>query len=152
MAFQGTVKVWNDEKGFGFITPFDGSEDNFVHRSSLVGCDALAQGDVVMFDTEYDDRKGKTRAINVSGGTGENTFRAALVGKGKGGGGGDYGGGKGGGYESYGPYGGGKQGPPVLWGGGRAMGYDSYGGGKGGGGYDTYGGGKGSFGKSYNPY
>ncbi|CAE8601767.1 unnamed protein product [Polarella glacialis] len=143
MACQGTVKMWNDEKGFGFIQPSDGSEDVFVHRSALAGSDALEKGDEVSYDSEYDDRKGKTRAINVSGGTGQSQGGGGGGGGGYGGGkgGGGYGGGKGGGYDSYGG-GGGK---------GDGGGYDSYGGGggKGGGGYDSYGGGKG---KSYNPY
>ncbi|CAE8629418.1 unnamed protein product [Polarella glacialis] len=143
MACQGTVKMWNDEKGFGFIQPSDGSEDVFVHRSVLQGSDALEKGDEVSYDSEYDDRKGKTKAINVSGGTGQSQGGGGGGGGGYGGGkgGGGYGGGKGGGYDSYGG-GGGK---------GGGGGYDSYGGGggKGGGGYDSYGGGKG---KSYNPY
>ncbi|CAE8631005.1 unnamed protein product [Polarella glacialis] len=149
MACQGTVKMWNDEKGFGFIQPSDGSEDVFVHRTALDGSDALEKGDNVSYDSEYDDRKGKTRAVNVSGGTGQSQggggggggYGGGKGGGDYGGGGGGYGGGKGGGGGGYDSYGGG---------GGKGGGYDSYGGGGGkGGGYDSYGGGKG---KSYNPY
>jgi CspA family cold shock protein len=61
MSSSGTVKMWNDEKGFGFVTPEDGGEDLFVHRSALVECEALERDDVVKFDKEYDDRKGKER-------------------------------------------------------------------------------------------
>ena len=34
---QGTVKWFNDEKGYGFITPEDGSKDLFVHHSNILG-------------------------------------------------------------------------------------------------------------------
>ncbi|CAE8701223.1 unnamed protein product, partial [Polarella glacialis] len=62
---NGSVKMWNEEKGFGFISPAnDSGVDLFVHRSALQTSDALAQGDEVTFDVEYDDRKGKERAIN----------------------------------------------------------------------------------------
>ena len=40
----GTVKQWRDEKGFGFITADDGSEDLFVHRTSLQAGDCLVEG------------------------------------------------------------------------------------------------------------
>jgi cold shock CspA family protein len=84
-SHHGTVKSWNDERGFGFIeTP--GEEDIFVHRNDLNGADALNIGDRVSYNREYDDRKGKHCAKSVSGGTGM-----------KGGGGkGVYGG-----YQSY---------------------------------------------------
>ncbi|CAE6914634.1 TUBB4B [Symbiodinium sp. CCMP2592] len=66
MSKSGVVKNWVEDKGFGFIGPDDGSEDLFCHASSLQGCKRLGQGDKVRFDAEYDDRKGKMRALNVS--------------------------------------------------------------------------------------
>ena len=48
----GTVKWFNDEKGFGFITPENGSKDCFVHHSAIQGngFKSLAEGDKVEFD------------------------------------------------------------------------------------------------------
>ena len=51
---QGTVKWFNDGKGFGFITPDDGSKDVFVHFSAISsgGFRSLKEGDRVQFETE----------------------------------------------------------------------------------------------------
>jgi CspA family cold shock protein len=50
----GTVKWFNDSKGFGFIAPSDGSADVFVHHKSIQasGFKSLAEGQKVTFDTE----------------------------------------------------------------------------------------------------
>ncbi len=61
---KGTVKWFNDSKGFGFITAEDGS-DVFVHHTSIVGngFKSLAEGDRVTFDVEKGPKGPK--AINV---------------------------------------------------------------------------------------
>ena len=52
MRTKGTVKWFNDQKGFGFITPEDGSKDCFVHHSAIQmqGFKTLSEGDRVEFD------------------------------------------------------------------------------------------------------
>ena len=47
---NGTVKFFNDSKGFGFITPEDGSKDVFVHVNGLI--DEINEGDKVSYDVE----------------------------------------------------------------------------------------------------
>jgi len=51
---QGTVKWFNNSKGFGFITPDSGSKDVFVHQTAIAGDGfrSLAEGDRVEFQTE----------------------------------------------------------------------------------------------------
>jgi len=69
MSKTGTVSRWT-ERGFGFIMPEGGAEgeDLFVHFSAITDGNGLVEGETVQFDTVYDDRKGKERAENVTGG------------------------------------------------------------------------------------
>ena len=62
---EGTVKCFNDAKGFGFITPDDGSEDLFAHFSSITGdgYKSLKEGQRVTFEVT-DGPKGK-QASNI---------------------------------------------------------------------------------------
>jgi cold shock protein len=67
MATKGTVKFFNQDKGFGFITPEGGAKDVFVHISALQasGIQTLREGQQVTFDTEP-DRMGKgPKAVNI---------------------------------------------------------------------------------------
>ncbi|KQV81742.1 MULTISPECIES: cold-shock protein [Rhizobium] len=68
MATKGIVKFFNQDKGFGFITPDGGAKDVFVHISALQasGIQSLREGQQVTFDTEP-DRMGKgPKAVNIS--------------------------------------------------------------------------------------
>lgn len=63
---NGTVKWFNAEKGYGFITGEDG-KDVFVHFSAIQGegFKTLNEGQKVTFETETDPKNGKLRAANV---------------------------------------------------------------------------------------
>lgn len=58
---EGTVKFFNESKGFGFITPSNGGEDIFVHVSGLVS--EIRENDKVVYDVQ-NGRKG-LNAVNV---------------------------------------------------------------------------------------
>ena len=61
----GTVKFFNQTKGFGFISPEDGSKDVFVHISAVErsGMSSLMEGQKVEFDVQQEDRGPK--AVNL---------------------------------------------------------------------------------------
>lgn len=65
---NGTVKFFNDQKGFGFIAPEGGGKDIFVHATALARStpqiETLAEGDRVSFEIE-DGTKGP-RAVNLT--------------------------------------------------------------------------------------
>ncbi|KAK7410580.1 hypothetical protein VNO78_01473 [Psophocarpus tetragonolobus] len=92
--FSGTVKWFNAQKGFGFITPQDGTDDLFVHFTSIRsdGYRSLSEGQSVEFLIDYGD-DGRTMAVDV---TSSVRPRRPAAGRGRGGGGrrgGRYGGG-----------------------------------------------------------
>ena len=87
----GKALRWN-ANGFGFIKPDDGGEDLYCHFSSILDGKALKVGATVSFVKKYDDRKGKDRAVEVTGGCPEE----GGFGSGDGGGGGRGSGGAGG--------------------------------------------------------
>ena len=60
---KGTVKFFNEFKGYGFITGEDGN-DYFVHQTGLKEGTHIAENDKVVFETEQGDRGPK--AVNVS--------------------------------------------------------------------------------------
>ena len=65
MSQTGKIKWFNDAKGFGFVTPDDGSKDVFVHFSAIQGdgFKSLAEGDRIEFDVQPSDKGPK--AANV---------------------------------------------------------------------------------------
>lgn len=109
---RGTVKWFNSQKGYGFITPEEGEGDVFVHFSSIqVEGDAfrtLNEGDEVEFEIEQGDKGPQATSVVVTkaapkperrsyGDGGGGGYGGGYGGGGYGGGGGGYGGGRGGG-------------------------------------------------------
>jgi CspA family cold shock protein len=62
----GTVKFFNDSKGYGFISPEDGGTDAFVHITAVerAGMRTLTKDQRVSFDLE-EDQRGKVKAVNL---------------------------------------------------------------------------------------
>jgi CspA family cold shock protein len=63
----GTVKWFNDQKGYGFIQPDDGGKDVFVHISAVQrsGLNGLVEGQKISYELETDRRTGKESAGNL---------------------------------------------------------------------------------------
>ena len=64
---KGTVKFYNDQKGFGFITPDAGGKDVFVHATALerAGMRGLVEGQKVAYDVQEDRRTGKMAVSTI---------------------------------------------------------------------------------------
>ena len=60
----GTVKMWDEDRGFGFIVP-DNGPDIFVHAKSIVGASVLIPGSRVDYEAVFDNARGKFRAQDV---------------------------------------------------------------------------------------
>jgi len=62
----GTVKFFNEQKGYGFISPDDGGKDAFVHISAVerAGMRSLRENQRVAYDLQ-DDNRGKSSAVNL---------------------------------------------------------------------------------------
>ena len=63
----GTVKWFNETKGYGFIQPDAGGKDVFVHATALerAGLRSLREGQKVSYELQTDQRNGKTSAVNL---------------------------------------------------------------------------------------
>jgi CspA family cold shock protein len=61
----GKIKMFNGDKGFGFIKPDDGGNDVFFHVSALRDGDDISLGKAVSFEMGVDKKSGKPQAVSV---------------------------------------------------------------------------------------
>jgi cold shock protein len=62
---QGKIKMFNEDRGFGFIRPDVGDADLFFHISALREEDEIEVGKVVSFEVGIDPKSGKSKAVSV---------------------------------------------------------------------------------------
>lgn len=62
---KGKIKMFNEDKGFGFIKPDDGGNDVFFHVSALRDGEEIAKDAVVSFEMGVDQKSGKPKAVSV---------------------------------------------------------------------------------------
>ncbi|MBD2745074.1 MULTISPECIES: cold-shock protein [Microvirga] len=64
---QGTVKWYNETKGYGFIQPDNGGKDVFVHATALerAGMRGLQEGQKISYELQTDQRTGRASAVNL---------------------------------------------------------------------------------------
>lgn len=64
---DGTIKWYNQTKGYGFIQPSDGGKDVFVHATAVerAGMTSLAEGQTISYELERDRKSGKDSAVNL---------------------------------------------------------------------------------------
>ena len=62
---SGKIKMFNEDKGFGFIKPDDGGADIFFHVSGLRDGDDITVGKAVTFEMGVDQKSGKSKAVSV---------------------------------------------------------------------------------------
>jgi len=86
MMDTGTAMRWNTQKGFGFIAPDDGGDDLFCHYSAIEDGAMLKDGAKVTYVKAFDERKGKERAEQVTGGAPREDYYGGGGGGGGGGG------------------------------------------------------------------
>ena len=63
MRIKGTVKWFNESKGFGFIKPDEGDKDCFVHHSQIAEGDSLREGDKVEFEIVQEEKGPAAREV-----------------------------------------------------------------------------------------
>jgi cold shock protein len=62
---SGKIKMFNEDKGFGFIKPADGGDDVFFHVTALREGDDITVGKAVTFEIGVDPKSGKSKAVSV---------------------------------------------------------------------------------------